>query len=128
MIIGIWIIICLIIGIRIIIKYHKSNDTVNDNLIYFHVETNRLEISISDPFSMRYDTMGRCPSKQAALIGVELVNVVQLTSAPLSTRYLTIFRCPVAAAHHSADAPVISLINYLLLYNIININNIIYLY
>lgn len=48
-----------------------------------------------------------CPSKQAALRGVEFVLVVLLTLAPYDTSNFTILRCPAAAAHHRGGAPSI---------------------
>lgn len=57
------------------------------------------------PFWTRYWTISKCPSKQAALNGVEFVLVVELTLAPLSVSNLTISACPAAAAHHKGGAP-----------------------
>lgn len=51
--------------------------------------------------------MSKWPSKQAALSGVELVFVVELTLAPRFTRNLTTRKCPAAAAHHNGGAPSI---------------------
>lgn len=63
--------------------------------------------NILAPSSMRNLTMSKWPSKQAALSGVELVFVVELTLAPRFTRNLTTRKCPAAAAHHNGGAPSI---------------------
>ena len=65
------------------------------------------ENSLPAPRSTKNWTISKWPSKQAALSGVELVLVVELTLAPLSTRSLTIWVCPAAAAHHNGGAPSI---------------------
>ena len=49
--------------------------------------------------------MSSRPSKQAALSGVEFVNVAWLTLAPDARRHLTTSKWPAPAAHHNADAP-----------------------
>ena len=56
---------------------------------------------------MRYLTISKWPSKQAARSGVELVLVVQFTEAPRRIRKRTIGTWPAAAATHNGGAPSI---------------------
>nr|CAD7258404.1 unnamed protein product [Timema shepardi] len=59
------------------------------------------------PWSTRNFTISKCPSKQAARRGVELVRVVLLTHAPWRTKRRTTGKWPAAAAHHNGGAPSI---------------------
>lgn len=55
----------------------------------------------------RYLTISKCPSKHAALKGVEFVRVVLFTFAPCDIKSFTMSKWPAAAAHHSGGAPSI---------------------
>jgi len=63
-----------------------------------------LAISMSALWASKYFTIPKCPSKQAALIGVELVWVVQFGSALFWTKHSTTRKWPAAAAHQRGGA------------------------